>query len=89
MCLPKSHQQHVCPSQSWRQCRKKPWLDAFSFLFSFSANVPMAPEIADAGFFDIRFGLTFRIGPRSRPATDQEIDLVARTIVERLQQSNG
>jgi hypothetical protein len=45
-------------------------------------------EIADAVFFDIRFGLTFRVGPQSRPATDAEIDLVARAIVERLQQSN-
>jgi len=45
-------------------------------------------EIADAVFFDIRFGLAFRVGPRSRPATDQEIDLVVRAIVERLQQAN-
>jgi hypothetical protein len=39
-------------------------------------------------FFDIRFGLQFKVGSRLRPATDQEIDLVARAIVERLQQSN-
>ena len=45
-------------------------------------------EIADAVFFDIRYGLRFKVGSRSRPATDQEIDLVARAIVERLQQSN-
>jgi hypothetical protein len=45
-------------------------------------------EIADAVMFDIRFGLQFKLGARSRPATDQEIDLVARTIVERLQQAN-
>jgi hypothetical protein len=45
-------------------------------------------EIADAVFFDIRFGLKFKISARSRPATDQEIELVARTIVERLQQAN-
>jgi hypothetical protein len=44
--------------------------------------------IAEAVFFDIRLGLTFRVGSRSRPATDREIDLVARAIVERLQQSN-
>ncbi len=36
-------------------------------------------EIAEAVLFDIRFGLKFRVGARSRPATDQEIDLVART----------
>jgi hypothetical protein len=35
-----------------------------------------------------KHSLRFKIGPRSRPATDQEIDLVARTIVERLQQGN-
>jgi hypothetical protein len=35
-------------------------------------------EIADAVFFDIRFGLKFKVDSRSRPATDQEIDLVAR-----------
>jgi hypothetical protein len=45
-------------------------------------------EIADAVFFDIPYGLRFKVGTRSRPATDQEIDLVARSIVERLQQSN-
>jgi hypothetical protein len=45
-------------------------------------------EIADAVFFDIRFGLQFKVGARSRPATDQEIELVARAIVERLQQAN-
>ena len=45
-------------------------------------------ETADAVLFDIRFGLTFKVGTRSRPATDQEIELVARTIVERLQQAN-
>jgi len=45
-------------------------------------------EIADAVFFDIRYGLRFKVGSRSRPATDQEIDLVARAIVERLQQAN-
>jgi hypothetical protein len=45
-------------------------------------------DIADAVFFDIRYGLRFKVGARSRPATDQEIDLVARTIVERLQQAN-
>jgi len=39
-------------------------------------------------FFDIRYGLRFKVGPRPRPATDQEIDVVARTIVEHLQQSN-
>jgi hypothetical protein len=43
--------------------------------------------IAEAVFFDIRLGLTFRVGSRSRPATDQEIDLVARAIVERLQRN--
>jgi hypothetical protein len=45
-------------------------------------------EIADAVFFDIRYGLKFKVGARSRPATDQEIELVARTIVEHLQQAN-
>ena len=45
-------------------------------------------EIADAVMFDIRFGLQFKLVARSRPATDQEIELVARTIVERLQQAN-
>jgi hypothetical protein len=35
-----------------------------------------------------RFGLQFKVGARSRPATEQEIELVARTIVERLQQAN-
>ena len=45
-------------------------------------------DIADAVFFDIRFGLRFKVGSRSRPATDQEIDLVTRAIVERLQQAN-
>jgi hypothetical protein len=45
-------------------------------------------EIADAVFFDLRFGLKFKVGTRSRPATEQEIELVARTIVERLQQAN-
>jgi hypothetical protein len=45
-------------------------------------------NIADAVFFDIRYGLRFKVGSRSRPATDQEIDVVARTIVERLQQAN-
>jgi hypothetical protein len=45
-------------------------------------------DIADAVFFDIRYGLRFKVGSRSRPATDQEIDVVARTIVERLQQAN-
>ena len=45
-------------------------------------------EIADAVLFDIRYGLNFKVGARSRPATDQEIELVARTIVERLQQAN-
>jgi len=45
-------------------------------------------EIADAVFFDIRFGLRFKVGSRLRPATDAEIDVVARAIVERLQQSN-
>ena len=45
-------------------------------------------EIAEAVLFDIRFGLKFRVGARSRPATDQKIDLVARAIVERLQQAN-
>jgi hypothetical protein len=45
-------------------------------------------EVADAVFFDIRFGLKFKVDARSRPATDQEIELVARTIVERLQQAN-
>jgi hypothetical protein len=33
-------------------------------------------EIADAVLFDIRYGLNFRVGARSRPATDQEIELV-------------
>ena len=45
-------------------------------------------EIADAVFFDIRFGLKFKVGTRSRPATDHEMELVARTIVERRQQAN-
>ena len=45
-------------------------------------------EIADEVFSDICFGLKFKVGPRSRPATDQEIKVVARTIVERLQQAN-
>jgi hypothetical protein len=45
-------------------------------------------EIADAVFFDVRYGLRFKVGARSRPATDQEIELVARTIVERLLQAN-
>ena len=45
-------------------------------------------EIADAVFFDIRYGLKFKVGARSRPATNQEIEVVARTIVERLQQAN-
>jgi hypothetical protein len=45
-------------------------------------------EIADAVFFDVRFGLKFKVGARSRPATDQEIVLVALMIVERLQQAN-
>jgi hypothetical protein len=45
-------------------------------------------DIADAVFFDIRYGLRFKVGTRSRSATDQEIDVVARTIVEHLQQSN-
>ena len=31
-------------------------------------------EIAEAVLFDIRFGLKFRVGARSRPATDQKID---------------
>jgi hypothetical protein len=39
-------------------------------------------------FFDIRCGLTFKVGARSRRATDQEIRRVARAIVERLQQAN-
>jgi hypothetical protein len=39
-------------------------------------------------YFDIRFGLKFKVGARSRPATNQEIELVARMIVERLQQAN-
>jgi hypothetical protein len=38
--------------------------------------------------FDIRYGLKFNVGARSRPATDMEIELVARAIVERLQQAN-
>jgi hypothetical protein len=45
-------------------------------------------EIADSVLFDIRYGLKFKVGARSRPATDQEIDAVARTIVERLQTAN-
>ena len=45
-------------------------------------------DIADAVSFDIRYGLRFKVGVRSRPATDQEIDLVAQTIVEHLQQAN-
>jgi hypothetical protein len=28
-------------------------------------------------FFDIRYGLKFKVGARSRPATVQEIELVA------------
>jgi hypothetical protein len=52
-------------------------------------DMPRWPqEIADAVLFDIRYGLNFKVGARSRPATDQEIELVARTIVERLQQAN-
>jgi hypothetical protein len=52
-------------------------------------DMPRWPqEIADAVSFDIRYGLQFKVGSRSRPATDQEIELVARTIVERLQQAN-
>jgi hypothetical protein len=39
-------------------------------------------------FSDICFGLKFKVGPRSRPATDQEIEVLARTSVERLQQAN-
>jgi hypothetical protein len=39
-------------------------------------------------FFDIRYGLKFKVGAHSRPATDQEIELVAHTIVPRLQQAN-
>ena len=45
-------------------------------------------DIADAVFFDIRYGLRFKVGSGSRPATDQEIDVVARTIVDHLQQAN-
>jgi len=45
-------------------------------------------EIAEAVFFDIRYGLKFKVGAPSRPATDQEIEVVARTIVERLQHAN-
>jgi len=45
-------------------------------------------KCADAVLFDIRYGMNFKVGARSRPATDQEIELVARTIVERLQQAN-
>jgi len=45
-------------------------------------------DIADAVFFDIRYGSRFKVGARSRPATDQELDLVARAIVEHLQQGN-
>ena len=45
-------------------------------------------EIADAVVFDIRFGLQFKVGARLRPATEQEVELVARAIVERLQQAN-
>jgi len=40
-------------------------------------------------FFNIRYGLRFKVGSRSRPATDQEIDVVARTIVEHLQHQTG
>jgi len=45
-------------------------------------------EIADAVLFDIRFGLKFRAGARSRPATDQGIELMARTIIERVPRAN-
>jgi hypothetical protein len=51
--------------------------------------MPLWPQdIADAVFFDIRYGLRFKVGSRSRPATDQEIDVAARTIVDHLQQAN-
>jgi hypothetical protein len=45
-------------------------------------------EIADAVLSDVRFGLQFKFGARSRPATDQEVELVAHMIVGRLQQAN-
>jgi hypothetical protein len=61
----------------------------FTFFVLVPGPMPRWPQdIADAVFFDIRFGLQFKVGSRSRPATDQEIDIVARAIVERLQQSN-
>jgi hypothetical protein len=44
--------------------------------------------IADEVFSDICFGLKFKVGARSRPATDQEIEIVARMIVDRLQHAN-
>jgi hypothetical protein len=47
--------------------------------------------VGEGGHFcsDAKYhGLRLKIGPRSWPATDQEIDVVARTIVDLLQQSN-